>query len=133
MARTERRGVTNVAVNLTISSDGDVDPLGVLRGITKGMRKLDNALRDAVASARSRGHAWEEIADALGVTRQSAWERFAQSEDEERAKAIASVAGSMKRPPGAATFEETRKEDREVETEKERRRYGSNPPGLEWR
>jgi predicted transcriptional regulator len=133
MAQKKERGWTNVDVNLTISSDGDVDPLGVIRGITKGMHKLDKALRDAVASARSRGHSWEEIADALGVTRQSAWGRFAQSDDEERARAIASVAGSMKRPPGAPTFEETRKEEREVESEKERRRYGSNPPGLKWR
>jgi hypothetical protein len=133
MAQRKERGWTNVDVNLTISSDGDVDPLGVLRGITKGMRKLDNALRDAVASARSRGNSWEEIADALGVTRQSAWERFGTSAEEERRRAIASVMGSMPRPPGAPTFEETREEEREIESEKERERYGSNPPGLKWR
>lgn len=130
MARKER-GITNVAVNLTISSDGDVDPLGVLRGITRGMRKLDNALRDAVASARSRGHSWEEIADALGVTRQSAWERFAQSEDEERARTIREVMGSLKGP--GPTSDEMREMNQQEEAEIEERKWGSSPPGLKWR
>jgi len=33
-------------------------------------------LNERVYEARRAGHAWEEIADALGVSRQSAWEKF---------------------------------------------------------
>jgi uncharacterized NAD(P)/FAD-binding protein YdhS len=124
MAQKRERGWTNVDVNLTISSDGDVDPLGVLRGITKGMRKLDNALRDAVASARSRGHSWEEIADALGVSRQSAWERF-QKEMPTREQVIKDVAGSLGPwPKDAPTLEEIRAAEREAEAERETQEWG---------
>src|SRR6267143_4861972 len=130
MAQRKERGWTNVDVNLTISSDGDVDPLGVLRGITKGIRKLDNALRDAVASARSRGHSWEEIAEALGVTRQSAWERF-QKEMPTKEQVIKDVAGSLGPwPQDAPTLEELRQAERDADAAREVRKWGSNPPGL---
>ena len=35
-------------------------------------------LRNAVDAARSAGATWTEIAGALGVSRQAAWERFAK-------------------------------------------------------
>jgi hypothetical protein len=36
-------------------------------------------LHDAVEAARSAGATWTEIAGALGVSRQAAWERFAKN------------------------------------------------------
>lgn len=130
MAKTQR-GWTNVDVNLTISSDGDVDPLGVLRGITKGMSKLDRALRDAVHAARGRGHSWEEIGEALGVTRQSAWERF-KVVDEEYPDAVDRAMGAFADRPGP-TSDEMREQSRREEEATELRKWGSLPPGLKWR
>ena len=120
MARTNR-GWTNVDVNLTISSDGDVDPLGVLKGITKGMRKLDGALRDAVVSARGRGHSWEEIGDALGVTRQTAWERFGSGVEPE--DPIAAARGALA-DRFTMTTDEMRELGRQEDAEIEERRSG---------
>jgi hypothetical protein len=37
-----------------------------------------------VRAARERGDSWERIADALGVKRQSAWERFAHLIESDR-------------------------------------------------
>ena len=37
---------------------------------------LDTAERNAVTTARNRGQSWAEVASALGVSRQSAWERW---------------------------------------------------------
>jgi hypothetical protein len=39
--------------------------------------QVDDDLRDWVAEARRRDVSWERIGDALGMKRQSAWERFA--------------------------------------------------------
>jgi hypothetical protein len=39
----------------------------------------DNArvmLQDAVDQARAEGASWQEVGDALGISRQAAWERF---------------------------------------------------------
>ena len=66
----------HVRVSLGISGDADSDPLAVISGINEGVRSMDPELRDAVARARQLRYTWEEIGDALGVTRQSAWERF---------------------------------------------------------
>jgi hypothetical protein len=125
------RGWTNVDVNLTISSDGDVDPLGVLRGITRGMSKLDRALRDAVIAARGRGNSWEEIGEALGVSRQSAWERF-KDDEPSRSDVIDRVMGSLKGRVEMSS-DEMRELAREEEEEIELRKWGSLPPGLKWR
>lgn len=37
---------------------------------------LDTSERNAVRTARSNGRSWTDIASALGVSRQSAWERW---------------------------------------------------------
>jgi hypothetical protein len=39
--------------------------------------QVDDDLRDWVAEARRRALSWDRIGDALGMKRQSAWERFA--------------------------------------------------------
>lgn len=38
--------------------------------------QIDHNLREWVGELRNRGITWERIGTALGVTRQSAWERF---------------------------------------------------------
>lgn len=42
--------------------------------------QLDHQLTHSVAHARSRGITWTRIGTALGMTRQSAWERFSGEE-----------------------------------------------------
>jgi len=63
-------------VSLGISGDAESDPLAVISGITEGTKSMEAQLRESVARARQLRFTWEEIGEALGVTRQSAWERF---------------------------------------------------------
>ena len=69
------KGGTHVQVSLGISG-GDDEPLRVLGGITEGLKHIDQTVRFYVAEARKKGHTWEEIGSALGVTRQAAWEKY---------------------------------------------------------
>jgi hypothetical protein len=55
---------------------GEGDPLAALSDIGVVRRLLDSAELEAVRGARRRGRSWAEIATRLGVTRQSAWERW---------------------------------------------------------
>lgn len=62
-----------------IESD-DADPLEVLRTVGTYQRYLTAIEAEAVQTARRLGRSWDDIADAFGVTRQSAWARFAHRE-----------------------------------------------------
>ena len=66
---------THVRMNLSIEN-ADRDPLGALRGIRKSTQSVQAAVPEIVAMAREQRCTWEEIGDALGITRQAAWERF---------------------------------------------------------
>src|SRR6476469_5345284 len=55
--------------------DGD-GALRALGDVGEVRRLLDQAEFEAVRSARRQGRSWSEIAVRLGVTRQSAWERW---------------------------------------------------------
>lgn len=48
----------------------------MLRGVTGQRPQLERFQRDLVTYMRSRGTSWGSIGEGLGVTRQSAWERF---------------------------------------------------------
>lgn len=52
------------------------EPLAALRVLTDSERELERIRREQVIAARSAGASWQQIGDALGVTRQSAWESF---------------------------------------------------------
>jgi hypothetical protein len=52
------------------------DPLSALRVLTESEHELDRIRRTQVIAARAAGASWQQIGDALGVTRQSAWESF---------------------------------------------------------
>ncbi len=77
-------GVTESVLDAAVAS------LGELRGMGRGpdaatslhllaslIAEADRRLGAAVADARGQGCSWAEIADLLGVTRASAWQRFA--------------------------------------------------------
>ena len=63
---------------------GDDDGLASLSDIGVVRRMLDQAELAAVRTARRSGKSWAEIATQLGVTRQSAWERWRDLDDSPR-------------------------------------------------
>lgn len=58
----------------------DADLLGEMVRIHRGRRQIDDAVADVVARLRARTVTWARIGEALGMTRQSAWERFSGEE-----------------------------------------------------
>ena len=52
------------------------DPLGTLRVVAKYRSLLDEVSRRAVLTARQTGRSWDDIANAVGTSRQSAWQRY---------------------------------------------------------
>jgi|SRR5579859_619320 len=58
----------------------DNDLLAMLPKVAATSAQVDAQLAIAVKTARSRGITWRAIGSALGMTRQSAWERFSGEE-----------------------------------------------------
>jgi hypothetical protein len=54
------------------------DDLRVVAVAAEAVRADEARLREAVEAARGRGRSWNQIAVALGVTRQAARQRFAE-------------------------------------------------------
>lgn len=52
------------------------DPLAALRESTRGEAELEAVRRAKVEAARAVGASWGQVGDALGVSRQSAWEYY---------------------------------------------------------
>jgi hypothetical protein len=59
-----------------VLDDRGADPLEVLREVSKYQRYLSAIEDQAVTAARSAGRTWEEIAGAVGNSRQAAWKRW---------------------------------------------------------
>ena len=53
------------------------DDLHEIAAVSESVRADEARLRDAVAAARAHGRSWNQIAVALGVSRQAARQRFA--------------------------------------------------------
>jgi len=53
------------------------DPLAALRHLTENEQALALLRYEMVKRARRDGRSWEEIAAALGISRQSAWQYYA--------------------------------------------------------
>lgn len=68
------------------------DPLDALSDVTTLRRQLDLAELEAVRGARRARRSWTEIATRLGMTRQSAWEKW-RDLDEEPGESSASAGG----------------------------------------
>ncbi|WP_420637794.1 hypothetical protein [Candidatus Poriferisocius sp.] len=54
------------------------DPLAALRTLAESEAEFDELRRAQVAAARDSGASWEQIGQALGTSRQAAWEHFAK-------------------------------------------------------
>lgn len=61
---------------LVAVADLPKDPLAALRVLTESEHELERIRREQVIAARAAGASWQQIGDALGVSRQSAWEAF---------------------------------------------------------
>jgi hypothetical protein len=53
-----------------------VEPLDALREVSRSEVELDELRWTQIAAARDAGASWAAIGEALGVSRQSAWEYF---------------------------------------------------------
>ena len=84
------------------------DPLAALRALAGGQVELDRLRREYVAEARRRGVSWAQIGDALGLSRQSAWEYFTRGAREAIESAAQSNAGLGEDDAMALAVEETR-------------------------
>lgn len=108
-------------VRMTLEVGDETPPLEAVKGIAEFMRGIESGLRANVDRARAAGHSWKEIGDALGVTRQSAWEKFGPNR--EMNDAIEAAFGAFADRPGPSS-EEMRKiarlEEEEIEDRKTR-------------
>ena len=67
----------------SVSTWDDLDDDGLLAEMVRiheSRRLVDDAVAQVVARLRARSVTWARIGGALGMTRQSAWERFAGEE-----------------------------------------------------
>jgi len=78
----------------TRSGRPNEDGLEALSDIGVVRRMLDQAELAAVRTARRHGKSWAEIATELGVTRQSAWERWRDLDDSPRGARSTAVGGA---------------------------------------
>jgi len=56
--------------------EGSVDPLLLLVTLADGAAKIEDKIQALVTYCRGAGKSWTQIGQALGMTKQSAWERF---------------------------------------------------------
>jgi hypothetical protein len=63
-------------LRLRTLGDWDGKPIEALRECCRAEMALEKAMWQTVAQAREAGQSWTEIGKALGVTKQTAWERF---------------------------------------------------------
>jgi hypothetical protein len=64
------------ALRLHTLGDWEARPLEALRECCRAQTALAKATWQTVQAARDAGHSWTEIGDALGVAKQTAWQRF---------------------------------------------------------
>ena len=58
------------------TGDGDADPLVRAAGMSGAIDNLESEVGALVRRARSQGYTWTQIGQALGTSKQAAWERF---------------------------------------------------------
>jgi hypothetical protein len=67
-------------------AQGNVEDLGRFREI---LDAAEHDLRRAVLGLRAQGHSWAAIGRGLGITRQSAWERFGRQVNPDTGRRLA--------------------------------------------
>jgi hypothetical protein len=64
----------------------DLEPMEVLKAAGMYERYFQEVEHHAVDVARAEGHSWQEIADAVGVSKQTAWAKWRSPEQKRRQK-----------------------------------------------
>jgi DNA invertase Pin-like site-specific DNA recombinase len=72
---------TGAGTKIRVVGDWQAAPLDGLCHSARVSRALDKLQRELVDHARESGLSWTEIGDSLGISRQSAWERFSRPVD----------------------------------------------------
>jgi hypothetical protein len=70
------------STKLRLPGEWEHEPLSGLCESARVAGALDKLQRHLVQQARAAGSSWTEIGTALGVSKQSAWQRFATPADE---------------------------------------------------
>ena len=63
-------------LRLRAIGDWDAHPLDALSECCRAEMALEKAMWQTVGKAREAGQSWTEIGKSLGVTKQTAWQRF---------------------------------------------------------
>jgi uncharacterized NAD(P)/FAD-binding protein YdhS len=63
-------------LRLRTLGDWEAHPIEALHECSRAETALEKAIWQTVSKAREASHTWTEIGDALGVTKQTAWQRF---------------------------------------------------------
>lgn len=63
-------------LRLRTLGDWSGNPLDALRECRRASTALEKAIWQTVRNAHEAGCTWTEVGDALGVTKQTAWQRF---------------------------------------------------------
>jgi hypothetical protein len=71
-----RIGGQGKCLRLRTVGDWDAYPLDALRECRGVATALEKSLWQTVHKARDAGHSWADIGAALGITKQTAWQRF---------------------------------------------------------
>ncbi len=64
--------------------EAQADPLVCIEKVAWMRQWVEDVLQEFVEQARRSGHGWNEIARALGVSRQAAWQRYRTEDDDVR-------------------------------------------------
>jgi len=73
------------SMSLIAADSLPVEPLDALREVSRSEVQLDELRWRQIAAARDTGASWAAIGEALGVSRQSAWEYFTRRASSELA------------------------------------------------
>jgi DNA invertase Pin-like site-specific DNA recombinase len=81
MHRRQRLRIAGNGRELRLVGNWEAAPLDGLCQSAGLARAVDKLQRQLVRQAREGGQSWTEIGEALGVSRQAAWERFSNPPD----------------------------------------------------
>jgi hypothetical protein len=81
MRKRQKLAIGGNGRKLRLIGDWEADPLEGLCESAGLARAVDKLQRHLVGQARAEGQTWTEIGEALGVSRQAAWERFSSPPD----------------------------------------------------
>lgn len=84
------------------------EPLDALRELALSEVELDELRWNKIAAARDAGASWAQVGEALGVSRQSAWEYFTRRAREELAANVEASASLSEEEATNLAVEEVR-------------------------